>query len=123
VCQIRVPQPAAYVDIAAALVHHVHMSIPTAVASAGSNPTTPEVPISTYLAKRLYDVRSGRFDPVLLRLELLEREMTPGQLAQEADIARSSVYKALRGHGVRYGIAMAILGALARHPRSLPSLD
>lgn len=81
-----------------------------------------ETPISAYLGKYLYDVRSGRFDPVRLRLELLERELTPEQLAAEAGVARSTVYKALSGNGVGYGIAMAILGALYRHPRSLPPL-
>jgi DNA-binding phage protein len=111
------------VDSDTALVHDVQMSFHTAVASAGSNPTTPEVPIPEYLGNQLYDVRSGRFYPTRLRLELLVREMTPEQLAQEAGIARSSVYKALSGSGVGYRIAMAILGALARHPRSLPSLD
>ena len=105
------------------LVHDEHMAFHSAVASAGSNPTTPEVPIPEYFGKQLYDVRSGRFDPTRLRLELLEREMTPEQLAYEAGIARSSVYKALGGNGVGYRIAMAILGALARHPRSLSSLD
>jgi len=33
------------------------------------------------------------------------------------------VYKALGGEGVSHRIAMAILGALGRHPRSLPSID
>jgi hypothetical protein len=123
VCHKRVPQPIAHVDSDKVLVHDEHMAFHSAVASAGSNPTTPEVPIPEYFGKQLYDVRSGRFDPTRLRLELLEREMTPEQLAYEAGIARSSVYKALGGNGVGYRIAMAILGALARHPRSLSSLD
>ena len=72
---------------------------------------------------RLYDPGSGRFDPERLRLAMLLREMAPEQLAREAEISRSSVYKALGGEGVSHRIAMAILGALGRHPRSLPSID
>jgi hypothetical protein len=110
------------VDIAAELVHHVQMMSIPAGASTGHNATIPEVPVHAYLGKHLYDVRSGRFDTAGLRRELLEREMTPEQLAAEAGVARSTVYKALRGSGVGYGIAIAILGALYRHPRSLPPL-
>ena len=119
----RVSRAFAHVDIDTGPVHDVQMPIPTAVASAGSNATSPEVPIPDCFCKQLYDVRSGRFDTGRLRLELMEREMTPEHLAHEAGIARSTVYKVLRGYGVGYRIAMAILGALGRHPRSLPSLD
>jgi DNA-binding phage protein len=79
--------------------------------------------IPDHEGRPLYDPRSGRFDPARLRLAILLREMAPEQLAREAGISRSSVYKALRGEGVRHRIAMAILGALGRHPRSLPSID
>jgi hypothetical protein len=99
-------------------VHHVqYMLIPPAT----SRPTPP--PIPEYFGKPLYDIRSGRFDPVGLGYALLQREMTWEQLAFEAGIARSSVYKARSGDGVSYRLAIAILGALGRHPRSLPAID
>lgn len=107
----------------AALVHHVQVALLPTGASAISNAVTLEAPVRAYLGKHLYDVRSGRFDPVGLRRERLERELTPEQLAAEAGVARSSVYKAQSGKGVRDRIATAILGALYRHPRSLPPLD
>jgi hypothetical protein len=100
-------------------VHHVQMmtSIPPA-----TSPLAPPL-IPTYFGRSLYDISSGRFDPVGLDYALLRREMTLDQLAAEAGIARSSAYKARGGHGVRRDIAMAILGALARHAPSLPSID
>jgi hypothetical protein len=88
---------------------------------ATSHPGLP--PIPELFGKSLYDIRSGRFDPVGLRFALLLREMTPPQLAAEAGIARSTAYKALNGEGVGDRVAMAILGALGRHPPSLPAID
>ena len=69
----------------------------------------------------LYDPRSGRFDPGRLRRALVLREMSPEQLAFEAGCGRSSVFKALRGEGVQHRVAILILGALVRHPRTLPT--
>jgi hypothetical protein len=81
-------------------------------------PTIPE-----YLGRPLYDLRSGRFDPIALDYALLVREMGIEQLADEAGIARSTGYKARNGEGVRRNIARLVLGALARHPRSLPPIE
>lgn len=93
------------------------MSIPPAI-SPITLPTIPE-----YFGTPLYDIRSGRFDPTGLDYALLMREMGIEQLADEAGIARSTGYKARNGDGVRRDIARAILGALARHPRSLPPIE
>jgi DNA-binding phage protein len=57
-----------------------------------------------------------------LEFALLQREMMIEQLASEAGIARSTGYKALKGDGVGRRVAMAILGALGRHPPSLPAI-
>jgi hypothetical protein len=116
----RVPQPIARVDTDTKRVHDVqHMSITPAISRTG----VPEVRIPEYFGNPLYDIRSGRFDPPGLLYALLLREMTPTQLAAEAGVARSTVFKALSGKGVSYSVALAILGALARHPRSLPPLE
>ena len=85
-------------------------------------PLDPRDCIADHAGRPLYDPRSGRFDPVNLARALLVREMSPDQLAGEAGCSRSSVFKALAGSGVSRRIAMAILGALARHPRTLPAL-
>ena len=91
------------------------------IPAATSRPTPSLIP--EYFGKPLYDIRSGRFDPVGMDYALLQREMTWEQLALEAGIARSSAYKARSGNGVGHHIAIAILGALGRHPRTLPVID
>jgi hypothetical protein len=106
------------IDIDDGVVHDVHTMLMAPATSIPAQPTIPE-----YGGKPLHDIRSGRFDPVGLDYHLLRREMTPEQLAAEAGIARSSAYKALGGNGMRRDIAMAILGALARHTPSLPPID
>jgi hypothetical protein len=99
------------------------MLITSAASLSRPSRNRPEVLIPEYFGRQFYDVASGRFDPVGLRYALLLREMTPERLAHEAGICRSSAYKALKGDGVGHRIAIAILGALGRHPRSLPSID
>jgi hypothetical protein len=84
-------------------------------------PHDPRDCIIDHEGRPLYDPRSGRFDPGHLTLALVAREMSPEQLARAAGCSRSSVYKALAGIGVSRRIATAILGALARHPRTLPA--
>lgn len=70
----------------------------------------------------LWDPGSGRFVAVSLRLALVRRDWTPEALAEAAGCSRSSVYKALKGDGVRDRTAMAILRALAhREPWPLPT--
>jgi hypothetical protein len=106
------------IDIDDAVVHDVHTML---MAPATSIPTQPIIP--EYFGKPLYDIRSGRFDPVGLNYALFRREMNVDQLAAEAGIARSTAYKALGGSGMRRDIVQAILGVLARHPPSLPPID
>jgi hypothetical protein len=73
--------------------------------------------------KLLWDPATGRFDGARLRLALVLRELSPDELARDGGCSRTSVYKALAGHGVRDRTAIALLRGLARHPRKLPELD
>jgi hypothetical protein len=107
-----------HVDIADAVMHDVRTMLMTPATGIPTQPIIPE-----YFGKPLYDIRSGRFDPVGLEYVLILREMTPEQFAAEAGIARSTMYKALAGHGMRRDIRTAILGVIARHRPSLPPID
>ena len=64
----------------------------------------------------IYDPASGRFDTVQLRRALIRRGLDAEAFAFRTQCARSSVYKALRGEGVRDKTAIAILRGLAEIP-------
>lgn len=68
----------------------------------------------------IWDPASGRFDVALLRLALVKRCLTPDDLARRGSVGRSSVYKALRGEGVRQRTAMHILVGLSRIEPVMP---
>jgi hypothetical protein len=65
------------------------------------------------------DPASGRFDPVQLRRALVRRGLSAEEFAQEVACGRSSVFKALTGHGLRDRTAIAILRGLADLPPRL----
>jgi predicted transcriptional regulator len=64
----------------------------------------------------LWDSVSGRFDGVRLHLEIVRRGLTVPQFAATVNCGRSSLYKAIRGHGVRDCTAIAILNGLEKLP-------
>lgn len=71
----------------------------------------------------IYDPASGRFDIVQLRRALIRRGLDVEKFASRSQCSRSSVYKALRGEGVRTRTAIAILRTMAEIPPLLPLDD
>ena len=60
----------------------------------------------------LYDPVSGRFKLGALAYAIAARGLTPEEFARRAQIARSTIYKAIGGAGVRQAIAIKILRTL-----------
>lgn len=68
----------------------------------------------------LWDPASGRFHRARLLREMMVRLWTPDDLASEAKVSRTSVYKMLAGEGVLPRTAYKVLLAFQRCP---PVLD
>lgn len=69
----------------------------------------------------VWDPATGRFDVRRLRWAIVVRGWTPSEFAERTSCSRTSVYKALAGHGVRDRTALAILQALAHRQPRLPA--
>lgn len=72
--------------------------------------------------KGLWNTVSGRFDGVRLHLEIVRRGCTVPQFARRVECSRTSLYKAIRGHGVRDSTAIAILRGLEELPVRLSEI-
>lgn len=72
-------------------------------------------------ARPLWDPVSGRFDTARLRYELAVRAWVPDDVAREAGVSRTTMYKTLDGRGVRDSVAIKILAALQRREPVLSS--
>lgn len=70
----------------------------------------------------LWDPASGRFNPARLLREMMLRLWIPDDLAREAGVSRTSVYKMLAGRGVLSRTAYKVLLAFQRCPPILSDL-
>lgn len=67
-------------------------------------------------SRPLYDPRTGRFDPVRLRLALVLRRLSTADLVTRSGISSGAVKNARRGDPVKERTASAILAVIDATP-------